>query len=418
MIATMRPLLLLTLISWALAGPPTTRRDNVREILHGVEMVDAYRWLEDQQSAETRSWIDAQNKYTRSILDKYAARGLLRKRFTELERLDAITVPVARAGRYFLRKRRVDQQQFVLTMREGLNGDGRILVDPHKLATDNSLSVWFFDVTDDGKLVAYRIQKGGKDEVTVRLLQVDTGEHLRDELPEARYGSFAFRHDASGYFYTRVGGDHPRLYEHVMGTPVDGDKAIFGEGYGPGHIPVAQVSDNGRWLMIQVFVGSSGDRTEVFVKDLRSGGPIRQIGKGIDAAMFVDFAGDRLLLQTNWKAPRHRVVEVDLARPEPEHWKELIPQDKGVIEGISLAGGKLFVNYLEDVKSRLKIYTSTGKLDREIPLPSIGTVSGMQGRWSSEEAFFQFTSFHVPPIIFRYYLFSFLFGQLGVNLPN
>jgi prolyl oligopeptidase len=187
-----------------------------------------------------------------------------------------------------------------------------------------------------------------------------------------------------------------------MGQPVAEDKAIFGEGYGPTHIPVAQVSDNGRWLMIQVYVGSSGDRTEVFVKDLRSGGPIRQIGKGIDAAMFVDFAGDRMLLQTNWRAPRWRIIEVDLARPEPEHWKELVPEAKGVIEGFSIAGGKLFVNYLEDVKSRLKIFTADGKLEGEIPLPSIGSASGMQGRWSSDEAFFQFTSFHIPNTIFRY----------------
>jgi prolyl oligopeptidase len=274
-----------------IAGPPPTRTDNVKETLHGVEVVDAYRWLEDQNSAETRAWIETQNEYTRSILDKVPGRDTLRKRLTALMRLDALTTPIERGGRYFLRRRAADQQQYLILMRNGLNGAERVLVDPHRLSADNTVSVRVADISEDGKLLAYRVQQGGKDETTVRFLQVDTGEHLRDELPEGKYGDIALRHDSSGFFYSKYGGDDPRVLEHVMGKPVSEDRAIFGEGYGASHIPIASISDNGRWLVILVYVGSSGDVTEVFIKDLKSGGPIRQIGKGLRAGMQPEFGG-------------------------------------------------------------------------------------------------------------------------------
>jgi prolyl oligopeptidase len=418
MIPVMRPLLVTAVAATLLAAPPATRRDNVKETLHGVELVDPYRWLEDQTSAETRAWIDAQNQYTRSILDKAPGRDVLRKRFTALLRLDSLTVPRARGGRYFLRRRAADQEQHVLLMRPTLNGPDEILVDPHKLSSDNSVSVNFVDMSDDGSLVGYQIQQGGKDEARVRFLQVATREHLRDELAEGKYGGVALRHDKSGFFYSRIGSEKPRVYEHVMGKPASEDREIFGDGYGATHIPTVQISDNGRWLVIVVYVGSSGDVTEVFVKDLKTNGPVRTIAKGIPSGFFPEFAGDRLLLQTNWKAPRWRIVEVDLARPQPENWKEVIPEGKGVLEGFSLTGGRIVVNSLEDVKSRLKIHALDGKFEREIPLPSIGSASTAIGRFSSSEAFFLFQSFHIPNQIYRYDIAS---GKLDVwfklNVP-
>ncbi len=387
-------------------GPPKTRTDNVKQVLHGTEIVDPYRWLEDQKSPETRAWIGSQNQYTHALLDPLPGRAELEKRLAALMKIDTMSMPNVRAGRYFFSKRRADQEQAVLYMRKGLAGQDEALIDPHPLSPDRTTSVMFRGVSKDGTLAAYAIRQGGEDEVAICFLNVDTRKELPDLLPRARYGSLSMKHDKSGFYYSRRNPDGFRIYYHQMGTAPAADPEIFGKGYGPEYGVGGMITEDGRYFMIGVYKGSAGDYSEVWAQDLVRGGPIVPIVKGIPARFYGEAAGDTLYAQTNWKAPNGRILAIDLRNPAQEKWREVIPESSAVIEGLSLAGGKLFVNYLENVRSSLRIFSPEGKRLGEIPVPTLGSVSGMNGRWDQDEAYYSFTSFHIPGAIYRYEISS------------
>lgn len=379
---------------------PETRRDDVTEVIHGVEIVDPYRWLEGQEDKETREWIDAQNAYAHSYIDHVPGRKKLAKRLTQLMKTDRLTMPMARDGRYFLYKRLADDEQWIIYMREGLEGEDVVLIDPHPMSPDHSTSVSLLNVSKDGTLLAYGIQEGGEDEEKIRLFDVDGKRDLPEELPKARYHGTAIKPDKSGLYYTRHGEEGGRVYYHEMGTNPADDVEIFGKGYGPDKIIYTGLSEDGSYLLIHVMHGWS--KSEIHYQDLIKGGPIRTLVKGIDANFFGTIADNTLYMQTNWKAPRGRIMAVDLNHPSRRNWKELIPEGKGVIEYFTMAGQKLFINTLENVVSKVKVYEPSGEYIRDISFPTLGTVGGVSGRWESDEAFFMFTSFHVPTTIYRY----------------
>ena len=382
---------------------PETRTDNVTETIHDVEIVDPYRWLENQDSSDTRAWIDAQNEYTHSIIDQLPGRDKLERRLTELIKTDRISIPTEQNGRYFLRKRTADQEQWVIYMREGLDGEDEVLIDPHPMSEDHTTSVRLIDVSKDGTLMAYGIQEGGEDEMSIRIFNVDERIDLPDQLPKARYFGVSIKPDNSGFYYTKhdniKGG---RVYYHEMGTDLADDMKLFGEGYGPEKILFASLSEDGRYLLIHVLLGSTAEVSELYVQDLTSGEPIKPIVKDIDARFYGWIVDSLLILQTNWEAPNKRILSVDLNNPVQENWNEVVAESEAIIEGFSLAGGKLFVNYLENVVSRVKVFDLEGAHIRDISFPSLGSVSGVGGRWESNEAFFVYNSFHVPTTIYRY----------------
>lgn len=383
---------------------PATRTDNVVDTLHGVAIPDPYRWLEDQQSPETRAWIDAQNAWTHSFLDPLPSRAAIEKRLTELLKTDRIGMPFERGGRYFLRKRAADQDLYVIYMRESLEGPDRVLVDPHTLSADHMQSVDIQDVSMDGKLLAYSIREGGEDETTVKILDIDSNALLPDDLPKALYMGFSMKADRSGIYYSKhVNEIGSRVYYHAMGTDPATDRLIFGEGYGPEVGISCGISEDGRYLGIAVWYGSTGEKTEAYFKDLAADGPIAALVNDIDARFYAEIAGGTAYIHTNWKAPNNRILAVDLDSPARENWKEIVPERKdAVIEGFTLAGGKLFVNYMENVSSKVRVFDPDGTYLREIAFPTLGSVGGVYGRWTRDEAFFSYQSFHIPTTIYRY----------------
>jgi prolyl oligopeptidase len=381
---------------------PVTRVENVTETLHGVTITDPYRWLEDQNSPDTRAWINAQNDYTASTLGSLPIRASIRARLTQLLKIDTIGTPFARGGRYFLAKRRADQNQSVIYVRNGLAGKDEVLLDPNPMSADQSTSVQIEDVSADGKLLVYGVREGGEDEVTIKLLDVDTRKELGDRLPKGRIG-VSLKPDKTGFYYSRftnnVGG---RIYYHAMGTDPAKDNEVFGKGYGPQVFVGASVSPDGHYLFLIASHGSAGDKTEVYVQDLKTNGPIITIVNDIDAGFSADIAGDHLYLLTNWNAANRHVLDVDLKKPARENWREVVPEGTSVITGVSAVGGKLFVEYLENAVSRTRVFDPSGKLVREIAFPTIGTVTGMRGDWDRDEGFYTFSSFAQPTTIYRY----------------
>ncbi|HSQ20491.1 MAG TPA: S9 family peptidase, partial [Blastocatellia bacterium] len=383
-------------------SPPTTRVDEVTETIHGINITDPYRWLEDQNSPDTRAWISAQNEYSASVLGSLPNRSRIRDRLTQLLKVDTISPPFARGGRYFLAKRRADQNQAVIYVRTGLNGKDEVLLDPNTMSADQTTSVQIQDISQDGKLLVYGLRQGGEDEVAVSLLNVDARKELADHLPKGRIG-VSLKPDKTGFYYSRftnnVGG---RIYYHAIGSDPAKDNEIFGKGYGPQVFVGANVSPDGHYLVLVASHGSAGDKTELYFQDLATNGPITPIVNDIDAGFTADVAGDHLFLLTNWNAPNRHIFDVDLKNPARNNWREIIPEGASVIDGISAVGGKLFVQYLENAISRTKVFEPSGKLIREIPFPTIGTASGMRGEWDRDEGFYTFSSFAQPMTIYRY----------------
>ena len=386
----------------ALAAPPKTAVNAVKEVVQGTEIIDPYRWLEDQNSPETRAWIDAQNAYSEGMLSRIPGRESIREQVSALIKIDSMGAPVVMNNRYFFTKRQADQDQASLFMRKGLQGKDELLIDPLPMSAKHTVTVNLSAVSGDGSMLGYAVREGGADEVTQHLFDVDTRKDLADVFPKARYSGFAILNDKSGVYLTRDTAEGPRVYFHKIGTETAADKEIFGKGYGKETIIGSSVTRDNHYLQITVSHGSAGDHTEIYFQDLTNKAPIVTVVKDIPSGFYGQIAGDRMYVRTNWKAPKWRVMEVDLKNPAIDKWRELVPESDAVLDNISLVGGKLALRVSENVIPHLKIYQPSGKLLREVPLPALGSVSPLNGQWESSEAFFSFTSYHVPPTIYRY----------------
>lgn len=384
-----------------LPKPPDTQRIEVSETLHGVSLSDPYRWLEDQDSPQTRKWIDDQNAYTHSIIDQYPGRDELKKQISSLLRIDTISRPAHRGDRYFFSRRKADQNLSVLYVRE--KGVDTVLVDPNPMTSDGSISAATMGLSDDGKLMAYGLRKGGADEVQVTLVNVDTKQALPDAFPSARYGGFQITPDDKAFYYTRytnkVG---PRVYFHVIGTDPKNDKEIFGSQYGPAEFVGVNLSTSGQYLIYSVSHGSAAEQTELYIQDVKNNGPITPIVNDIKAVFNADFAGDKIFIQTNWDAPNSKIFVTDAQNPARANWKVVVPEGQFPMGSYTLQGGKLFVNYLQDVVQHIKIFEPDGKFVRELKLPGIGSAGVGGGRWEDDESYYSFNSYSSPTTIYRF----------------
>ena len=386
--------------------PPLTERREIVETLHGVEIRDPYRWLEDQEAPETRAWIDAQNAYADTVLQSLPGRDELKTLAATVLEVDVIGLPTERGGRYFYSRRRADQDLSVLYVRDGLDGEDRVLIDPHPMSSDHTISVTYLDISRDGRLVVYAVRDGGVDETSIHLRDVDTGKDLDDRLPAARYGQVNLTPDKTGFYYERYGDVSPRVMFHRLGTDPSADIQLFGDGYELHHIPVSLLSDDGRWLLVHVIEGSSGP-TEIHLKDLTTAGSFTTVIKDGVSESWAEFAGDLLVITTNLDAPNKRVMVADPANPSVDQWREIIPErDEVVIQETRGLGSRLAVSYLQDVQLRVAIHELSGAHVRDIAFETLGSVGGGAGRWTSNEAFFTFQSYHRPNTIYRYDLES------------
>ena len=380
----------------------------LEETLHGVAVADPYRWLEDESSPETESWVRKQSAYSRSVLDALPGRARIRQRLTEVLGTGSLTRPEEAAGQYFYSKKQGDQNQPVVYVRKGVDGKDRVLIDPNELSKDGTVTVdWFFP-SQDGRLLAYGMSSGGTETSDLHILEVDSGESVGRPIPRVRWTNPQWLKDGSGFYYTRprepegIGpGEevyHRRVFYHQLGAKWSEDKLIYGEELKKEEMPDAILSPDERYLLIDVFMGWGKNR--LYVKDPRRDRIITIADDG-ESSYTGEIVGETLFVLTNQGAPRYRVFQVHLARPDRKHWKEIIAQSDGVIDFMKVVGGKLFVGYLRDAHSELAVFSLDGKPQAEIPLPELGTVSDFDGKPDRREAFFAFSSFTTPPTVFR-----------------
>ena len=382
--------------------PPAARIDSAKDTYGSTIVADPYRWLEDQNSPETRAWIEAEQKCTEGALSTLPGRTGLSKRLTELLHTDSFEAPVERGGRYFFRKRLAGQDLSLLYVRRGLNAADEILIDPLPWSPDHSVSITFENVSRDGRFVFYGRREGGQDEITPRVLDVETKTTLPDAFPKSQYFAIEPTPDNKAVYYSRVTPDGPRAFYHLMGTDTAKDPIIYGNSLGREKILSMQLSEDGAYLVYLIIYGSGSERTEIYVQNVKENGPVVAAVNDQKSLFYPTFAGDRLFILTNWKAPQWRVFSTSLASPQREHWREVLPAGDVHLESIAASGGKLIGQYTHNAASELKVFDGDGKVQTSIGLSALGSVGASTGRWESPELFFSFESYNSPPAIFRY----------------
>jgi prolyl oligopeptidase len=406
----------------AWAGPPKAKVAPVEDVVQGQTIVDRYRYLENADDPDTQVYVEQQLSYTRSILDPLPGRDKINARLSQLLAIGTVGAPQMGGRYYFHTRREGNQNQPVLYVRNGVNGafdvnnnnEDRVLLDVNQLAADGTVALDWWYASEDGKYVAYGTSPSGSEVSTLRVIETASGKLLPDVIERTRAASLAWKHDNSGFFYTRYPkkGDVPagqevyyrRVYYHALGSDPAADPLIFGEGRDPEWWPNVSLSDDGRWLLIDEEQGWT--KTELFLQDLTAKTPPLEITSGKDFRYGADFFAGKLYITTNEDAPRFRVFVVDASNPQRENWKEIIPQSDAVLQGASVTGGKLFAQYEHNATSELKLFTLDGKKLGDISLPAIGDVFGTSGRYDRNEIFFGFHSFTVPPSIYRFDLDS------------
>jgi prolyl oligopeptidase len=405
------------LLSTLMATTIPTRSEPVQETIHGVKVADPYRWLENGDSAEVRSWTEQQNRFLRQTLDAVASRKRLVERLWALLGIGTLEAPVCkgkgRATRYFYTRREGQQNQPVLYVREGIAGTDRILLDVNTLAADGTQALDWWYPSEDGRLLAYGVSVGGDEKSTLRVRDVDMGQDRPDLIPWTRACSLAWLPSGRGFYYTRypapgsvAAGQEEyqrRVFLHRLGTLASQDRMIFGEGLPPSAWTSVLLSPDGRWLGIEVSDGPA--QTDLFLIDTsKRGAPSPKPVVTGRPALFnlVDVLDDRLYVVSNEDAPHYCLFQIDPRKPERNNWKPIIAEGQDTLEWVVAVGGKLAALYLRDASSRVRVFSRAGKLEREIKLPGLGTVTGLHGRHQAREFFFEFTSFLTPTAVMRH----------------
>lgn len=393
---------------------PATRKDDVVDEIHGTAVADPYRWLEDDNSKETKDWVAAQNQVTEDFLTTIPQRGEIRKRISDVWNFERTGAPREYGGKWFFSHNTGLQNQSVLKVSDTRDGEGRELLDPNKLSEDGTVSLAHTQPSEDGKLLAYSISRGGSDWNEILVRDVATGKEIGDHLKWVKFSGISWAKDGSGFYYSRYDEPAPgaaltqknefqKLCFHKIGTPQSEDKLIYERkdhpkwGFGGG------LTEDGKFLVIHVSEGTD-PKNRFFYKDAsKPESPVVELLADADASY--DYAGnegDVFFFRTDLDAPRHRVIAIDVRKPERASWKEIIPQGKDLLQGVGSVGGYLVCEYLRDAKSAITIHDLEGKLVREVSLPGIGSAGGFEGRRKDTEAFYSFTSFTDPGAIYRY----------------
>ena len=395
------------------AGPPKAKVSPVEDTVQGHKIVDRYRYLENPNDPDTKLYVEQELGYTRAVLDPLPGRDKMNARLSQLLEIGTVGAPQIGGKYYFHTRRDGKQNQPVLYVREGWDGafnrEDRVLLDVNQLAADGTIALDWWYASDDGKYVAYGTSPSGSEISTLRVIETANGKLLPDAIDRTRAASLAWKPDNSGFFYTRYPkkGDvpegqevyHRRVFYHALGSDPAQDPLIFGDGRDPEAWPNVNLSEDGRWLLIDE--GYGWTKTEMFLQDLTSKNPPVEITAGKEFVYGADFFQGKLYITTNEDAPRYRVFVADTANPKRENWKELIPQSDAVLQNASVTGGKLLAQYEHNATSELKLFGLDGKKLADIPLPAIGDVFSVSGRYDRDEIFFGFQSFTVPPSIYR-----------------
>ena len=409
-----------TLASTSAAQPiqyVETRKSDQADTIHGVRIADPYRWLEDDNSAETREWVKAQNAVTSGFMEALPQRAPTRKLFTDLYNFEKFGIPFKEGGRYFYTRNDGLQQQSVLYTVKKLSDAPQVAIDPNTLSKDGTVALTGTAVSRDGRFLAYGVSRAGSDWEEWMVRDLASGKDLADRIKWVKFSTGEWTPDGKGFFYSRF--DEPKageahtgsnyfqkVYFHRIGTDQSRDLLVYENKGNKDWGFSATVTDDGRHLLISVSKGTARESGLMWLP-LKNGGYAAGQPKVLTLdfdAEYVVVGADRntLWLKTDLDAPRGKIVVVDLGRPERKNWKTVVGEQKDALTAAGAVGGHLIAQYLQDAAGQVRVHGTNGKLVREVALPGVGSVGGFAGRYKQHETFFSYTSLTTPREIHRY----------------
>ena len=392
-----------------LTYPKAEKVDTV-DVYFGTELADPDRWLENDTSAATAAWVEAENKVTNEYLAQIPFRKQLLERLTNLANYEKIGAPFKKHGKYYFYKNDGLQNQSVLYVQDSLEGEPRVFLDPNKLSDDGTVALTGLSFSHDGKYAAYTISRSGSDWTEIYVLDTATGQLLDDHIEWAKFTGAAWQGD--GFYYSaydapvkgkefsNVNENH-KVYYHKIGTPQTEDKLIYQNPAYPKRFYYTGTSEDERILF--VYESGAGRGNNLFIKDLKkANAPFIQLTTDFDYQYSpIEVIDNNVYIFTNYGAPKNRIIVAYINNPKLENWKELIPEMESVLSSAEVIGGKLFLTYDKDASNHAYVYSQKGEHMHEIKLPSLGSV-GFSGTKDDKECFFVFTSFTTPGTIYKY----------------
>ena len=393
----------------AVDAPPLTSIEPVTETLHGIEITDLYRWLEDQNSPQTRKWLEEQAAYTRAYFAAIPDRERIRRRVSELLALkEIISEPWNVGDRYFLLKRQEDSEQPVIIMRDGLFGPETILVDPAQRGSGNSIAVSIASISPDGRFLAYSARQGGTDHSSLEILDIERGVVLPDRLPEGFCTGFVFAPDGTGFYYSHreLHDPHPNYrtaFWHRFGTERSHDQETFSAGEEPNLFLGILDSPEANLLAYTVFFAGKSPRTSVYLQAMSSEpSEVRLVVEEINGCFVPFFARGQFLAYTDFAAPNFRVVRIDLANPDPSSWKDVVPESDRRIQQFAVAGDQVFVTRIDRFSTKVDVFGLDGKEKKSAGFPECGTIDLLNRTNATEKLFYSYTSISKPTAVCCY----------------
>lgn len=393
---------------------PETKKVNQVDDYFGTKVADPYRWLEDDNSAETKEWVEAENKITHQYLSSIPFHDKVKKRLEEMWNYAKYSSPFKEGDYYYFYKNDGLQNQSVLYRQKGLTGTPEIFIDPNTMSKDGTAAIGTPAFSKNKKYAVYLEAQAGSDWQQAHVMNVSDKKLLNDKVDYIKFSGTSWKGD-DGFYYSRYPApdeknkltnqnQNHKVYYHKLGTPQNEDVLIYEDKEHPLRTIGAGLSEDEHFLILGKSEGTSG--AELWVKDMKNTATdngFKLLIKGFDTeADFIDNDGDKLLVRTNADAPNYKVVLIDPKNPAKENWKTIIPERKELLESVGTAGHKLFCTYLQDASSRVYQTNYKGNLEREINLPGIGSAGGFGGNATDTEIFYSYTSFDYPQAIFRY----------------
>ncbi|HEY8934815.1 MAG TPA: prolyl oligopeptidase family serine peptidase, partial [Cyclobacteriaceae bacterium] len=393
---------------------PNTLKSDTVDTYFGESVADPYRWLEDDTAKNTADWVKAQNDLTFAYLSKIPYRDKIKKRMEEVFNYERLSAPFKEGDYYYFYKNDGLQNQSVLYRKKDEHGTPEIFLDPNTFSKDGTTALSDISFSKDGTLASYLISEGGSDWRKAITIKTADKTVVEDSLVDLKFTGIAWKGN-DGFYYSSY--DKPKgselsaktqyhkVFYHKLGTPQKNDKFIFGGEVTPRRYIGAYLTEDERFLVITAATSTTGN--ELYIQDLNnpSAKLICLVNNFNNNHSIITNDGTRLFIETNLNAPNSKVVVTDLANPTPDHWKDLIPETENVLN-TSVGGGKIFANYMVDVKTQVKQFDLNGKLEREIELPGIGTAGGFSAKHDDKDLYYSFTSFTYPTTIFKYNIAS------------
>lgn len=391
---------------------PETKKVDSSDNYFGTVIQDPYRWLEDDNSPETAEWVKKQNQLTFDYLSKIPMRNQIKDRLTQVWNFEKVSSPSKKGKYFFYFKNNGIQNQSVLYVQEGINGTPRVLIDPNKLSEDGTVSLSTISVSDNAKFLAYGVSKAGSDWTQIQVINIETGELQRDNIDWVKFSGVSWVED-DGFYYSSYDkpeegkelskkNEYHKVYYHFIGDEQDKDILVYEDKKNPLRNFHAHMTDEGRYLIVNGSESTSGN--SLIVKDVVSTNPvfITIVDNFENDHSVVDNIGEKILMVTNLNAPKYRLVLVDPAKPQPENWKNILPESEDLLENISLLGNKIVATYQHDVTSKVSVYTLEGVKEGDITLPGMGSVAGFNSEITDTIAFYTFNTFISPGTIYKY----------------